>query len=229
MKKLFAITTNVLRFTDAMNRLKNRDTGVPGMGLLYGEPGLGKSRTALWWTIGNGGVFIRTKKIQSPRWLLEEIVSELGEAPANRTSDLFRQIQDQLMDHPRPIIIDEADRISLDALETLRDIADITEAPIVCIGMGQADKRLQRHKHLFDRFSEIVKFTELSRADVTSIAEQLCEIPISEDGTQWIHSKSSRFRRVILWFYRSEAHAKRNDLKAVTAADLREIEKGLDK
>jgi DNA transposition AAA+ family ATPase len=133
------------------------------------------------------------------------------------------------MDNPRPVIIDEADRMSLDALETLRDIADIAENPVILIGMGQADKRLMRHRHLFDRFAEIVKFTELSAADVRSIAEQLCEIPISEDGTQWIHSKSTRFRRAILWFYRSEAHAKRNDLKAISAADLKEIEKGLNK
>ncbi len=225
MRKDFAITGNVRKFVDAMSGLKNRDTGVPGMGLLFGEPGLGKSRTALWWTVQNDGIFVRTKKIQTPHWLLQDIVSELGEAPANRTSDLFRQVQDQLMDNPRTIIVDEVDRLSLDALETLRDIADITEAPIVCVGMGQADKRLMRHKHLFDRFSEIVKFTELTLTDVTSLTEQLCEAPISEDGVRFIYTRATRFRRVILWFYRAEAFAKRNGLKEITAADLKELDK----
>jgi hypothetical protein len=129
------------------------------------------------------------------------------------------------MDNPRTIIIDEVDRLGINALETLRDIADITEAPVICIGMGGADKRLQRHRHLFDRFSEIIKFADFTREDVASLTEQLCEVPISPDGAAFIHSRANRFRKIILWFYRAEAHAKRNGLKVVSAADLKELDK----
>lgn len=222
MKKLFARTSNVTAFIAAMDRLRNRQEGIPGMSLLYGEPGLGKTRTALWWALQNDGVFVRTKKLMTGRWLLEEIVAELGEAPLNKTSDLFRQVQDQLIDKPRTLIIDEVDYLTYDArvIETLRDIHDMTDAPILFIGMAQADKKLMRYKHLYDRFSEIVRFHDLTEADVASIADQLCEVPITKDGVAYIHTTANRFRRIVVMLYKAEAMARANNLKEVSAADL---------
>lgn len=49
MKKVFVKTNNVKRFITMMNNLQNRAEGVPGMGLVYGEPGLGKTQTINWW------------------------------------------------------------------------------------------------------------------------------------------------------------------------------------
>jgi len=222
MKKVFARTTNVEKFMLAMTRLQNRQEGIPGMALVYGEPGLGKTKTSLWWIAQNDGVFIRTKKLMSGRWLLEEIVAELGEAPMRRTSDLFRQAQEQLLEHPRTIFVDEADYLSHDArvLETLRDIHDITGAPIVLIGMDQADKKLARYKHLYDRFSEIVHFKPLNEQDIRTIADQLCEVTLSDDAVSYIAQQANRFRRVIVWLYRAEAIAKANSLKQITAGHL---------
>lgn len=42
MKKVFVKTKNVKQLISMMNRLREREDGVPGMGLVYGEPGLGK-------------------------------------------------------------------------------------------------------------------------------------------------------------------------------------------
>jgi DNA transposition AAA+ family ATPase len=225
MRKLFAITRNVERFTEAMDRIRNRESNVPGMALLYGEPGLGKTKVALWWVLNNDGVFIRTKKLMTGRWLLEEIVAELGEAPMWRTADLFRQIQEQLLDRPRTVIVDEVDYFDARILETLRDIFDMTNAPMVFIGMGNADKKLMRYKHLFDRFSEIIKFTDFAEADVADIAEQLCEVALTPDAITYIHSKANRFRRIMIELYRAEMTARTNSLKTVSAEDLRRVDR----
>jgi len=222
MKKVFARTSNVERFILAMSRLQNRQEGIPGMALVYGEPGLGKTKTALWWIAQNDGVFIRTKKLMTGRWLLEEIVAELGEAPMRRISDLFRQAQEQLLEHPRTIFVDEADYLSHDArvLETLRDLHDITGSPIVLIGMDQADKKLARYKHLYDRFSEIVHFKSLTEQDIRMIADQLCEVALSDDAISYIAEQANRFRKIVVWLYRAEAIAKANSLKVVSAQHL---------
>ena len=45
MKNVFVKTNNVKRFITMMNNLQNRAEGVPGMALVYGEPGLGKTQT----------------------------------------------------------------------------------------------------------------------------------------------------------------------------------------
>jgi DNA transposition AAA+ family ATPase len=222
MRKVFARTSNVNNFVSAMTRLVKREEGIPGMALVFGEPGLGKTKTCIWWCCQNDGVFIRTKKLMSGRWLLEELVAELGEAPMRRTSDLFRQAVDQLLERPRVIFVDEADYLAHDVrvIETLRDIHDTTGTPIVLVGMDQADKKLMRYKHLYDRFSEVVRFVHLSEADVRAIAEQMCEVAISKDAISYIHSQANRFRRVLVWLYRCEAIAKANSLKEVTLSHL---------
>lgn len=210
-----------------MTRLHKREDGIPGMSLLFGEPGLGKTRTCLWWCAQNDGAFIRTKKLMNGRWLLEEIVAELGEAPQRRISDIFRQAVDRLLERPTTLFIDEADYLAHDArvIETLRDIHDTTGTPLVLIGMDQADKKLMRFKHLYDRFSEIIRFHPLSEADVKSVAEQMCECKLSDDAVQHIHSQANRFRRVVVHLYRAEAIARTNSLKEVTAAHLTGVKK----
>lgn len=222
MKKVFARTSNVVEFTAAMSRLQGRQDGIPGMALVFGEPGLGKTRTAMWYTAQHDGVFMRTKKLMTGRWMLEEIVAELGEAPMRRVPELFRQCVDALLERPRTIFIDEVDYLAHDArvIETLRDIHDTTGTPVVFIGMGMADKKLLRFKHLYDRFSEIVKFQPLTEADVRIAAEAMCEVKLSADAIKHIGDHANRYRRMVVAFYRAEAMARANSLKEVTAAHL---------
>lgn len=207
-----------------MNKLHQRNEGIPGMALVYGDPGLGKTRTALWWCAQNhDGIFIRTKKLMSGRWLLEELVAELGEAPMKRVSDLFRQCVEMLLERPRTVFIDEVDYLAHDArvIETLRDVYDTTGAPMVFIGMGQADKKLMRFKHLYDRFAEIVRFKDLTESDVKSIADQTCDVKLSSDAISFIYSQTNRFRRIAILLYRAEAIARANNLEEITAKELR--------
>lgn len=227
MRKIFARTANVKQFVTAIERLQNRPSELPGMALIFGEPGLGKTRTCLWWCAQQGDVFIRTKKLMTGRWLLEEIVAELGEAPGNQTSTLFRQAVDQLLENPRTLFIDEADYLTHDArvIETLRDIHDTTGTPVVFIGMDHADKKLARFKHLYDRFSAIVKFEPLSMADVRTIADEMCEVKLSDDAVAHVHKQANRFRRVAVQLYKCESLARANSLKEITAAHLQGVKK----
>jgi DNA polymerase III delta prime subunit len=48
MKKIFVRTQNVKNFIGLVENLLNKPNNIPKMGLIYGEPGLGKSQTALW-------------------------------------------------------------------------------------------------------------------------------------------------------------------------------------
>lgn len=48
MNKIFVKITNVKNFIGLVENLINKPKNIPKMGLVYGEPGLGKSQTALW-------------------------------------------------------------------------------------------------------------------------------------------------------------------------------------
>lgn len=206
MKKVFVKTKNVKQLISMMNRLREREDGVPGMGLVYGEPGLGKTYAITWWAAQNDAILIRSANLMSARWLLEEMVEELGEIPYNKFSDIFNQVVAQLIKTPRTIIVDETDYLTIDsrAVETLRDIHDKTNVPIVLVGMGTANKRLQRHKHLYDRLLEIIKFEPFSKQDITSIIDQLSEVPFTDCAKKLLYTCTNRFRQLVKTISKAE-------------------------
>lgn len=230
MKKVFVKTKNVKQLISMMNRLREREDGVPGMGLVYGEPGLGKTYAITWWAAQNDAILIRSANLMSARWLLEEMVEELGEIPYNKFSDIFNQVVTQLIKTPRTIIVDETDYLTIDsrAVETLRDIHDKTNVPIVLVGMGTANKRLQRHKHLYDRLLEIIKFEPFSKQDITSIIDQLSEVPFTDCAKKLLYTRTNRFRQLVKTISKAEQVAKSNGIKEIDEITLKEVLKNDD-
>ena len=116
------------------------------------------------------------------------------------------------------IIVDEIDYLmnNLKTIEILRDIHDKTDCPIIFVGMGLAHKKLERYKHLFDRFSEIVKFETFSIQDLKPIFEKLSEVTINIDAIEFIHKKYNRFRQIVQLINQLEIVAKDNNLTEIT-------------
>lgn len=223
MKKNFVRTQNVKNFISLMNSLQNKPEGVPKMALVFGDPGLGKSQTALWWAVKNDSIYLRSSNMMSGRWFLEELVEELGETPYYRSSDLLKQAVNQLVSNPRPIIIDEIDYLlgDLRTIETIRDIYDRTNVPILLMGMNKADKKLSRYRHVYDRLSEILKFESFSLLEVKNIIEQLSEVEISDDAVNLIHSKANRFRQIVNLINKAEKLAQANSLSIIDSQILK--------
>jgi hypothetical protein len=208
-----------------MDRLKSVSDDDPKMALFFSEPGHGKTKTIAWYVLNEGdGVLVRAKALMNGRWLLRTLVKELGEEPAHSTENLFAQVIDQLTYRPRPIFIDEVDHLvhHTQLIETIRDIHDMTHIPVILVGMATVDKKLMRYKHFYDRLVEIVKFTPLTREDIISIVDQMCEVEISEDGIDYITEKTNgKFRLLRYWMRRAERLAKINDLKLITGRELK--------
>jgi len=223
MHKKFVKTQNVKNFITLANDLQNRAEGLSGLALVYGEPGLGKSKTALWWAMNNNAVIISAKKSMTTRWLLEELVTELGEIPSYKTSDLYNQVVKKVLITQPVIIVDEIDYLVSDkmAIEMLRDISDRTDCPVIMVGMHYADKKLSRFRHLYDRFCEILKFETFTYPDVQEIISQLSEVKISEDAVQFAFQNMNRMRQIVKLINKAETIAKANDLTEIGLQDLK--------
>ena len=91
MKPVFVKTKNVKGFINLIHKLKNKPDNISKIGLIYGNAGLGKTKTALYLSIQYDAVYIRATNSMSPKWMLEEIAKELDEIPRFYTSDIFRQ------------------------------------------------------------------------------------------------------------------------------------------
>lgn len=225
MKKIFIKTRNVRNFIGLVEALKSKPKNIPKMGLIYGEPGLGKSQTALWLACKYDGIYIRASNLMTSRWLVEEIVREMDELPRYLTSDNFNVVINKLIQKPKIIFVDEIDYLmnNYKSVETLRDIHDKTDCPIVFVGMGLALRKLERYKHLYDRFSEIVKFETFEIEDLSQIYSQLSEIPFTPDSIEYIHKKYNRFRQIVQLISKLESFAKENNLEEITKEVMEQI------
>ena len=218
MNKIFVKTQNVKNFIGLVENLINKPQNIPKMGLVYGEPGLGKSQTALWLACKYDGIYLRATNLMTGRWLLEELVKELNQIPRYLTSDNFNLVVKKLKQNQQIIFIDEIDYLmnNYKSIETLRDIHDETGCPIIFIGMGLVHRKLERYKHLYDRFSEILKFECFEVKDISQIISQLSEVPFTPDSIEYIHKKYNRFRQIVQLINQIETIAKDNNLTEIT-------------
>ncbi len=223
MRKLFVKTHNVKRFIGLMNNLIDKSNEIPKMGLVYGDPGLGKTQTAVWWATKNDAVYVRAQNKMTNKWLLEKIVYELGESPSRKMADLIEQCISHLRLKPQVIIIDEVDYLinRMKIVETLRDLHDLTGAPVVLIGMQESKTKLGKYRHLYDRISEILEFKPFSKEDVEVIVEELSEIKISDEAREIFFEKKNRFRQIIKGIALLENLAKTNGLLKIDTKQVK--------
>lgn len=225
MRNIFVETQNVKRFEVMIHTLLTRSVGIERFGLVFGDPGLGKSEAAMWLInhLSIDAVFIRVVKIMSTRWLLEELVLALGFDPAFRAKDLFDQAKEALTGTDRLVIFDEIDYLTHDSrvIETIRDLGDLTNAPFVFVGMHAADKKLRRFRHLWRRFSQVIHFEPLCREDVSAVLKQVCEVKIDESVIDAVfETPSLTISLIYRWAQKIEGIARSKGLGKVSADDL---------
>lgn len=225
MNKTFIRTKNVKGFINLIYNLKNKPDNVSKIGLVYGEPGLGKSQAALYLAIQNDAIYLRGAKLMTPKWLLEEIARELDEIPRHFTSDIFRQCVNSLKSKPKIIIVDEVDYLLQDfnKIETLRDLHDETGTIIILVGMNLAKSKVLRYNHLYDRVSEFCKFEEFVFNDIKEIVNELSEVEVTDEAIELLHKKAKRFRQIVNYIDKMEKLALVNDINQIDENIINEV------
>lgn len=79
MKRTFIRTKNVKRFVSLMEELQKLPPNIPKLALVYGEHGLGKTHSIIWWATRNDAIYVRANNEMTQNGLLKAIVEELGE------------------------------------------------------------------------------------------------------------------------------------------------------
>jgi len=225
MRKQFVITDNVKRFVDIAKALQNRADGVPGLAVVWGRPGLGKTETAVWYMAQNieQVVYLSARPGMTINWFLDELVTELGEAPGRHRQEMFRQAKEHLVQSGKLVLIDESDFLTSDSrvLETVRALHDATGAPFILLGMQEFPRKIRRYAHFYDRIIHFAEFKPLDQSGVKHVAERLCDVKLADDAIAYITERSNgRMRHVVRLLYYAERRAKVNGLKMVSLKDL---------
>jgi AAA domain len=212
---------NITLLAQAGEALINRQPGAPGMGLVYGRTGAGKTTACAWFREKVNGVYVRAMALWTPFMMMEAIATELGVAGATSTSKLLSAICASLKDQPRPLIIDEADYLvdRKTMIETLRDLHDDTTSPVILIGMDGIERTIQQRRQLSGRILRQVPFHTCDLTDTHLLAEGLCEVGIESDMLENLHRRTKGSPRLIMvGLSRLEEKAKALDLPRIGLA-----------
>lgn len=224
MNKVFVRTKNVKKFVALMEEVKQLPANIPKIVLVFGEYGLGKSETIKWWTFKNDCIYVRANQGMTSRWLLSEIAEELGEEAFWHIQDTFNLVEQKLKQNPKPLIIDEVDYlVTNNVIEILRDLHDRTGCPMILVGMVNIDKKLSRYPHLKDRIYKAFKFEPYDKQDIMQILSELSEIPITNDGLEYLATRHNQLRQMVKLINKIEKLAKTNELKELNEKNLRSI------
>ncbi|MDX1301221.1 ATP-binding protein [Photobacterium sp.] len=224
MKPIVAPVKNLIAAQVAFETVVRRPYGIPGICLMHGESGLGKTTANAYIYSQVDGIYVSARAHDSTSSLMMRVVEELGSTPAYRISKNIDFIIEQISMNERPLFIDEADYLMNDVrmLDTIRDIYDGAETPIILIGMDQIARRISKRKQFFNRISEWVEFKRADLDDITTMANSLLEdnILVEEELLEHLRkSTSGEMRRIIIGLTKIETLAKANDIELVTRQD----------
>lgn len=223
MKAAIAPVKNVLTAQDAFDNLCTRGIGVPGLGLYHGPSGFGKTTSTTYLFNQVNGIYVRAMATDSASSLMSRIVGELGSSGMWRVNKMVDFTIEQMSMYERPLFIDEADYLMSDIrmLETVRDLYDNTEVPVILVGMDQIARRISSRKQFFNRISEWVEFRPADLDDVMTMADSLLDdgIKVEPELLDELRKASAgEARRIVIGLNQIERLAKMNELDYVTEA-----------
>lgn len=225
MKNVFVKTKNVKNFVSLMEHIQKLPPNIPKLALVYGEHGLGKTHSIMWWATRNDAIYVRANNEMTQNALLKAIVEELGERPFYMMQENYNLILKHLKTEPQIIIVDEVDYLigNRNVIEVLRDIQDNTGTPIVLVGMGAIDKKIARFKHFEDRIFQKLKFEHFNQNDIADILEQLTDLEFADDAISYLATRTNQFRQLVKLINKIEKLAETNQIKEIDEQLLKGI------
>ncbi len=214
----FAFVKNVQMLADCGEQLMNRAPGTPGIGVIWGRTGYGKTTAATWFANETDAIYVRALATWTPFTMLSQIMRELDGAPLRTCAEMAMAIGDTLSALGKPLFIDEADYLltRLRLVETVRDLHDLSRVPIIMIGMHEFRQRLVHREQLAGRVGQWVCFRPASLEDVRLLAKASCKVTVEEDLLDAVRVQSGgEIRVAVSALHKIELLARRLGIKSI--------------
>ena len=144
------------------------------IGLLTGKGGRGKTTAAEMYRASvSNVVYVRTSRFMTRKHLMQAIAKQVG-VDEKSAYEMLVKVCEKLRRRKSLVIFDEAENISLDLLDTVRQINDWANAGLLFIGQEAFYDTLAKarpsHEYLVDRFKLRMRVKDLGLADVKMLA-----------------------------------------------------------
>ena len=176
----------------ALERLSARTAGIPGIGVLYGPAGWGKTTAMLGVANANRAYYVQMRSAWGRKAVLEKILIEMGAKPSGTIPKLLDDICEQLAKSGRPLMIDEFDfALKGDSMvELIRDIYEGSQSVIVLAGEELLPKKLARWERFHSRVATWLPAQAVSLADARALAGIYCATPCDDDFLSMLVARS---------------------------------------
>lgn len=205
-----------------------------GIALIYGDPGLGKTRMGEQLAFNNQWLYLRLQAKATSKWFLEQVYARVTKyvygAPQSFRGTLAETEQaiiNLLGEHPEIVMV--IDEINLpiqfhkwDVLEMIRDFADLSFTSFILIGEHDTKALLESYnKHFFDRCNFFYQFKKIAIQDYPKLIISQSEVEIDPDMIDWIYSETDgNLRKLGKLIERFEGIAKSRGVKKLSKTDF---------
>jgi len=227
IKPVFVTTKNVRNFTVLMDGLA-LGAGEGRFGLVYGRAGRGKSRTAVWWAANHGCPYVLCATVwrTSLTEFLRQLAVELGvKEPPKTKGGCYREVLERLMTRPQPVILDEFEKLTQEHLNVVREISEMTTAPLVLIGEEELAAFMKRNRRVWSRVFQALEFEPISAVDVVLYAEEAAGLQVETEAAVLLQKEAGGDFRLVKREILKLAHWQRSrgEAAAVTVADMQTV------
>ncbi len=172
--------TNVGLLASAIERAQARPLGLPGLVVMYGASGLGKSVAAAFAANLHRAYYVECRDTWTKKAFLEAVLREMPEGarlradnkPARTLSEMVDAAATELSKSSRPLIVDDVQYL-LDkaAANVLTDLYNASQGTIVLIGEERVPTSLAKLERLHNRVLEWAPAQPATLDDLRSLAK----------------------------------------------------------
>ena len=184
MRNILIETSRVTAFRQAIGVVEDTVKGYPGIMVVWGYSGRGKSSCIEEYAVSSGALYLYIENQLTPLVLLQQLCRELNGMEPHRKARAKRMIIEELDDSPRTLLIDEADKLCIHCIEHLRDIHDLTGIPLVLIGEPAIYGKLHARTRLWSRVTRTVEFGPVTIEDVIVLGLKACDLRITPEAAR---------------------------------------------
>lgn len=216
----FAPLRNVLLARGLMEILVTRDAELPGMGVLYGPSGWGKTKAVSSVAVHYRAVYVQIRSHFTAKALLLAVLAEMSVKPARTVSEMADQVCDQLMHASRPLILDDMDyAVKRKLVDLVRDLYEGSGAAILMVGEENFPREILRNERFHNRILKFQPAEPANLDDARKCVKLYC--PDVAVGDDWLKACLSATRGTTRRLCTNLAEARREAKK--TGAKLIDV------
>ena len=232
------------RLNGVVDTLIDATSGEPRLGLIHGPAGRGKTKAVDAMCVRTGACFVSAARVWTPASMLKTIVRELGRSPAWSATDNLQLAAEALQDRLDSeslgrglLVIDEADYLAKGTkipntpqlLDTVRDLHDLSGAPILLVGMDDLARTLSMFPQFWDRVLISEEFQPVKDAEIIELGQELAGLKIAPEVAESIRrATDGNLRQTILYMVRLDRKAQAEGQKVVALGWVAQAEKKIN-